>query len=609
MITFDIETKDPLLETKGPGVYRKDGFVLGVSIKREGEKPEYFSFAHDDTCEEDRRKNRARVKELLGTKEEKLAANAQYDIEWLQESEGIPVLGKVHDVQIAEPLIDEYAASYSVGALAEKYLKEHKGTDEIQAFCDRQGWKGPAQKHLWKMPSGLVGRYANKDTEQEEAIFKKQRPVLAAEGLDYVYDMEVRLTPLLLLMRRVGARVDRIQRTRTAGVIKEKFDVLSSKLFEEYGEFNFNSSPQIAKRLDMLGLPYPKTEIGNPSVGKDILEGLPEHPFIHDLLLVREMDKIYNSFVMGSFLEYDIDGRIHCSFYPLRKDEGGTVSGRFSSRFPNLQQVPGKDDEKRGGLDFKTLVRSIFIPEEGCFFGHLDYSQVEYRTICHYARGPKSEEIRDMYRTNPHTDFHQLVIDFAKALGYDITRGDAKRINFGFAYFMGVSAMERKFHWEMSKAEQFVKMYNTAMPFMKPTRTAVVQVARGRGYIKTLLGRRSRVSEKMRAEEKEYSMFNRLIQGTAADINKKGMLDAWDSGLFDLLVPHLTVHDEIDVSVPKTRAGLDAFRELQHTMETCMDEVAPLSVPLIAEAELGGSWGTGKEIGKEASWEDFYAKT
>ncbi|MFA5137391.1 MAG: hypothetical protein WC489_08440, partial [Patescibacteria group bacterium] len=90
---------------------------------------------------------------------------------------------------------------------------------------------------------------------------------------------------------------------------------------------------------------------------------------------------------------------------------------------------------------------------------------------------------------------------------------------------------------------------------------------------------------------------------------KKGMLDAWDSGLFDLLVPHLTVHDEIDVSVPKTRAGLDAFRELQHTMETCMDEVAPLSVPLIAEAELGGSWGTGKEIGKEASWEDFYAKT
>ena len=209
--------------------------------------------------------------------------------------------------------------------------------------------------------------------------------------------------------------------------------------------------------------------------------------------------------------------------------------------------------------------------------------------------------MRELYRTNPKTDYHQLVIDWAKMFtGHDISRGDAKRINFGFAYFMGAPAMSRKFNWPIEKAQAFQDLYKQTMPFIVPTRKAVVDVAKGRGYIRTILGRKARVSEEMRANKKEYVMFNRLIQGSAADVNKRAMVDAYRAGLFNVLTPHVTVHDELGVSVPKTKEGVEAFQELQHVMENAVT----LKVPVVADAEIGPSWGETKDV----NWEELYAQ-
>ena len=160
-------------------------------------------------------------------------------------------------------------------------------------------------------------------------------------------------------------------------------------------------------------------------------------------------------------------------------------------------------------------------------------------------------------------------------------------MNFGMAYAMGARTLAKKYGWSYDKALQYIQMYNQEVPFVKATRQRVTQIARGRGYIKTILGRRARVTQEMREMRKEYIMFNRLIQGSAADLLKKAMHDAYYAGIFEVLYPHVTVHDELDQSIPKTKEGLEAFNELKNIMETCV----PLKVPVKANPEIGDSWG------------------
>jgi DNA polymerase I-like protein with 3'-5' exonuclease and polymerase domains len=600
MKTFDIESYDPELESIGPGVYRKDGFVLGVSIKKDAEPSHYYSFKHPDTSAYEEEKNRAIVAAELGDNEDKLAANCQYDMDWLENYEEIKVNGFIHDVQIAEPLLNEYRTSYSVNTLATIYEIETKRNQRIQEWATAHGYTDKAIKHIKEMPSALVGEYSEHDTDMEYAILQKQLVLLENQKLMDLYRMECGLTPLLLKMRKTGIRIDVNKRNEISALFRQRFSQLRAELFTEYGMFNHNSTRDLKEKFEELGIEYGRTERGAPSITKVELERS-DHPFAKKVLALREVDKVYNAFTMGAFLEHEINGRIHCSFYQLKRDDGGTVSGRFSSQNPNLQQVPGKDESEKGAFDFGHMVRSIFIPEEGCLYGKIDYSQIEYRVIAHYARGSGAEEIKQRYNNDPNTDYHQFVMDKAKEYGHELTRGNAKRLNFGSAYFMGSAAMSRKFNWTMEEAESFMAMYNKSMPFIKPTRSAVVDVAKGRGYILTILGRRARVSDEIRQNHREYVMFNRLVQGSAADIMKKGMHDAYYAGLFDVLTPHITVHDELGLSIPKTKEGIEAYKELKHVMETCVK----LRVPIIADAEIGPSWGETIELKEDKEWDSI----
>ena len=168
-----------------------------------------------------------------------------------------------------------------------------------------------------------------------------------------------------------------------------------------------------------------------------------------------------------------------------------------------------------------------------------------------------------------------------------LNRKKAKALNFGASYFMGPGTCSELFGWTYEEAEKLLKRYHEEVPFVKETRGHVVSIAKGRGYIKTILGRRARVTEHMRIHKKEYSMFNRLIQGSAADLLKKAMYDAYNKGLFNVLIPHLTVHDELDISVPIKKEGFEALDELKSVMEKAII----LKVPVIVSVETGQSWG------------------
>ena len=325
------------------------------------------------------------------------------------------------------------------------------------------------------------------------------------------------------------------------------------------------------------------TDKFNPSITADFLkEGLEkqdDHEVDYEntksmIYEMRKADKMINTFLLGSLVKFITESSlIHCSFYNTLTDEFGTRSGRFSSANPNLQQVPSLGVDEYYGM----MCREPFIPFENCWWGKQDYSQIEYVFMAHFARGPGSNEVRAAYNNNPKQDYHQYIMDLT-----GLKRRFAKNLNFGVAYGMGAKHMAAYLGWTLDQCYNVLSIYHSKAPYIKSTIKEVEKVAKRRGYIRTFLKRRSRLIN----PNKAYTMFCRLIQGSAADLLKKAMLDCYKDGIFDVLYPHLTVHDELDVSVPKSKTGLEAFRAMSNTMEHCIE----LKVPIRVDGNLADNW-------------------
>jgi DNA polymerase I-like protein with 3'-5' exonuclease and polymerase domains len=301
-----------------------------------------------------------------------------------------------------------------------------------------------------------------------------------------------------------------------------------------------------------------------------------------------------------------VSGRIHCNFNQLRSDAYGTVSGRFSSSNPNLQNIPARDPV------MGPLLRSVFIPEEDHDWGSADWSQIEYRFCVHYAHltpGIDASVAVDMYRNDANTDFHQLAAEIS-----GVERKKAKSVNFGVVYGMGVATMAAQLGCSFDEAEKILTTFHTEMPFLKAIYDTATRRAAQKGHITTILGRRRRFTkweynnklfnckddallEKLEHPSRygvrraqTHKALNALLQGSAADLMKQAMVEMYESGLFEVLVPHITVHDEMNVSIPRTAIGTEAFKEMQHIMETSM----PLAVPVFASASTGNNWSEAK---------------
>lgn len=596
-LAIDIETKDTGLMELGPSIWRGGGHIVGVSLANDSGNT-YLELRHPDTSAETREANERYILDVLRSSSTKVGANLLYDLMWLSHTFG-EVNGSFRDVQYAEPVIDEYRASYSLSALCQYYGEPDKGTQELITFCRDQGWPFSSPlEHLWRMPSFAVADYASWDAQSTWNIYKKQAVELESQGLDRVYDLECGLIPILLKMRQIGVRIDKKKMASTRAFILEKSAVLEKEIQSNLGHINIGSSAQLAEAFIKRGIPVPRnplTEhmlqrgitVGNPSLDKDALTILAkDHPVCLLILSLRHYNTLLSLF-FDPYRKYIHGDRIRCQFHPLRTDKYGTVSGRFSSSTPNLQQVSGTSDDDEDAAVKGKFVRDLFIPEEGLQWAKLDYSQVEYRLQAHYALGAGSDEVREAYNSDPNTDFHQRVMDST-----GVTRRDAKALNFGASYGMGEDACAKANGWTKDEATHFMRTYHAKNPYVRTTRKAVMDVAQRRGYIKTLLGRRARVHP----SRKLHSMYNRLIQGSAADVMKKAMVDAWGEGLFNVLPLHLTVHDELDISFdPNDTLHREALVELKHTMETAI----PCRVPLICPIEAGPSWGTLNDLTEE----------
>ena len=269
-----------------------------------------------------------------------------------------------------------------------------------------------------------------------------------------------------------------------------------------------------------------------------------------------------------------------------------TTSFRYSSVMPNGQQIPSKGGFKLHDFagneieySFPKITRALFKASEGCVFGKIDYGQIEYRLICNIACGEAGAEVRREYAENPHLDFHQYVVDLT-----GLSRKYAKNMSFGVSFGMGLPSMAESFGWTMEQAEEISEKYHEHMPFVKPTLALVGDVAKERGYIKTVYGSHARLPD----PKKSYTMLNRYTQGSGAECLKLAIVTAYKEGVWETLKVANTVHDELNMPyLEPTEEKMLALYRMAEIMRTAMPN---LRIPLEAEIELGDNWASTKEI-------------
>ena len=602
IIAIDTETHDPNIKSLGPGGFRKDGKLVGISIATDSGYNEYFPIAHEGGGNLNNDQVVDFIDKLLKLKKKLVFANALYDMEWLNSHDSRLAFTKHHsiyDIQAIEHLLDENKLKYSLESLSQYYLKKSKYEAELeQAIQFNFGKKAKVKENLWKLHANSVREYAKEDALLTLQIFQKQLPRIKTEDVEDIVNFEMRLIPCLFEIRKRGVRIDLKKAEKLYYDLEKKQLMLQEQLNKAGGHgVNIWANASLKQAYDKNQIKYNFTEKGTASFTQDWLEQ--QNDGISKTILdIRKLDKIRNTFIKNMILEKAVGGRIHCQFNSM-----GTVTGRFSSSNPNLQQVPARDPE------LGPLIRSLFIPEENQDWYCADYSQQEPRVLVHYAvikNMESAKKVQEEFLNNDQTDFHDMVAKMAS-----IERKQAKTINLGLFYGMGNKKLARELGLDDDSAYELFNKYHTKVPFVKELSKQVAHVASTRGYIKTLLGRKRRFDKwepkdsfgntaysKAEAMERypdnelkrayTHTALNALIQGSSADITKAAMLKIYESGITDEIDIKLTIHDELDFSVDKSKQK--CFEEAIQIMKNCVD----IKVPLKIDVEKGDSWGTAK---------------
>jgi DNA polymerase I-like protein with 3'-5' exonuclease and polymerase domains len=588
-IAIDLETRDPDLIKKGSGAIIGNGEVIGIAVATSNYKG-YFPIAHHGGGNMDRKKVLEWFQDLLNAPSTKIFHNAMYDVCWIR-ALGLQINGRIVDTMIAAAVTDENRFRYDLNSLSWKYNgygKSEAGLSEAAAQ-----WGIDPKSEMYKLPSLNVGSYAERDAEATFGLWQEMKKEITSQDTQSIFDLETDLFPCLVDMRFKGVRVDvegaqKLKKT----LIKEEQDILTAIEKETNVRPQIWAARSIAEVFENLKIPFDRTEKTDaPSFTKNFLQEH-EHPVVNLIAKAREVNKAHTTFI-DSILRYEHKGRIHAEINQLRNAGGGTVTGRFSYQNPNLQQIPARNK------DLGPKIRSLFIPEEDHTWGCFDYSQQEPRLVVHYAalyKLPSVYDVVDAYNDDPNSDFHQTVADMA-----EIKRTQAKTINLGLFYGMGKTKLQAELGVSKEKANELFNTYHGKVPFVKQLMEKASNRAQDRGQIRTLLGRLCRfhlwepnsfgMHKAMTHEDAlqehgpgikrayTYKALNKLIQGSAADMTKKAMLDLHKEGI----IPHIQIHDELCVSI-KSESEAKKIIEI-------MENAVKLEVPNKVDYEFGKNWG------------------
>ena len=636
-VAIDIETYDPNLKTKGSGAIRNDGFICGIAVATDNDLA-YFPLRHSDTDINYQRIDK--IWQVLNDKIfqneniTKVFHNAMYDVCWIRAVTGKMIKGRIVDTMIAASVIDENRFKYSLDALSKDYLNEEKYKYDLQQKTLE--WSGGTVKdpmtNMHKLPASIVKEYAKQDVNLTYKLWKlfdkKIDEVLYTKDngeqktCRQIFELETKLFLCLVDMKFKGVRIDRSKAILFGKHLKKRRDQII-KAIESITTIKVDiwAAASIKKLLDHLCIKdykvTPKSKM--PQLPKNYLQ-THNNKCLRMIAKAREYDKAVNTFIDG-LLEYVHEDRIHADINQIRSDTGGTVTGRFSMSNPNLQQIPAK-----GYIGGK--MRELFIPEEGCQWGSFDYSQQEPRIVVHYAIKlglPGTEGLLNEFDRDD-ADFHQIVADMA-----NISRKQAKTINLGLFYGMGKIKLQRELGLDQKQAKELFNEYHSRVPFVRQLSQELIAFAKENKLLFTLHDRfcrfdkwettnkewnpeinrfnevplyteqqaREAFKAEMLDKYKEnkidpnymdyferyytpaftYKALNRLIQGSAADMTKKAMVDLHEKGI----VPHIQIHDELCFSITDHETKL---------IQSVMEETIPLEVKNKVDFESGPSWGT-----------------
>ncbi|WP_300347388.1 DNA polymerase I [Clostridium sp.] len=471
---------------------------------------------------------------------------------------GIKLNGLAFDCELAAYLIDSSKGDYKLMSLINSYLSKFPNIKE-----------GEENKVEISFMKDLT--YVLKKKIEEE---KMER---------LMYDIELPLEVVLSSMESIGFKVNKDILDELSIKFKKEIDETQKTIFDlAEEEFNINSPKQLGKILfEKLDLPVIKKTKTGYSTNAEVLDKLKDkHPIIEKITYFRQLSKIYSTYVEGLKAVIDEDGSIHSTF-----NQTVTTTGRLSSTEPNLQNIPVKYEMGRE-------IRKVFIPKnEGDLLISADYSQIELRVLAHIA-----DDKNMINAFNHHSDIHtKTASEVFKVPVEEVTtlmRSRAKAVNFGIVYGISDFSLSQDLHISRKEAKEYMDIYFERYPKIKEYISNVIEEAKTKGYVLTMLNRRRYIPEVNASNKIVKSLGERLamnapIQGTAADIIKLAMVNVYkkirELNLKSRLI--LQVHDELIINVVEGE-----LNEVKKLLKEEMENTIKLSVPLDVDVNIGEDW-------------------
>jgi len=572
---FDLETDS--LDTK---VAR----IAGIAIAWEAENAYYIPVHHQD-AEMSEDEVIKRIRDIFEDESiKKVGHNIKYDAAVFK-SNNLEVRGLYFDTMIASYLIDPSGRQHSLDRLAQEHLNH--SMIPIENIIG----SGKKQKLMTDLPSSDVLNYAAEDAEYTLKLMNIFADQLSENDLKSLFnDLEMPLVEVLMQMEDNGVKLDLDLLKELSGQLGKNLEELEQSIFKESGtSFNISSPQQLGKILfdemeihKSLGKRKPrKTKTGQYSTSESVLERYEEHPLIEKILTFRQHTKLKSTYVDAlPALVSEVTGKIHTSY-----NQTVAATGRLSSTNPNLQNIPIRTELGRE-------IRKAFVASQDEYIIlSADYSQIELRIMAHLSGDKKLIEAFK-HNMDIHASTASLIFNESLNEIDEDQRRRAKAINFGIMYGMNEYGLSNRLHISVEEARLFIQEYFATYPSIQDFMQKTIQHALEHGYVETMLKRRRYLPEinssnRQVREFGERTAINTPIQGSAADLIKKAMIDIHN--FMNTENPSammlLQVHDELVFEVHKNEAD-----EFEKVIRDIMEKAIPLNVPVIVDTGRGLNW-------------------
>jgi len=571
------------IDTETDSVHIVSANLIGISLAVSENEGCYIPIGHSyDDCPQ--QLSMDYVINTLGpviedNQEKAVGQNLKFDIPILARH-GIVITKFLADTMLMSYVLNSTATRHGMDRLADFYLNytTTKYTDVT----------GTASKQIpfSEVKLDIATDYAAEDADITLRLFNVLQPMIKEKPIQekLLYDLEYPLVHVLSRVEQNGAKIDKEKLASHSKELSEKISELSSEAFKISGEeFNLDSPKQLLEILyEKLGLPVlKKTPKGQPSTNEDTLQRLAEEYQMPKIILqYRTLAKLKSTYTDSLInIENPKTQRIHTSY-----QQAVTSTGRLSSTEPNLQNIPIKTAEGR-------RIREAFVPEKGNVLISADYSQIELRIMAHL-----SEDNNLTHAFNNDIDVHSSTA--AEVFGVsieDVTqdqRRSAKAINFGLMYGMSAFGLTRQLGIPRGEAQEYLDTYFARYTGVRDYMNNIKAQAKEDKFVETIMGRRLYLNEinaanGLRRQAAERAAINAPLQGSAADIIKKAMLDIDELLLNEMpdVKMIMQVHDELVFECPKDNADT-VMEKVKDTME----QTVKLNIPLIADAAIGSNW-------------------